>query len=133
MSRPLLLALPAALLYGAIAAGVARAAGGRWAWATAAALALGLALLGASRVGTANPFSRTARWDPLLFFVMATALLALPAAAGAWAAISSLAAAPPSAGGAATLRAALWSALAFLLSLPVGFVAAVVVEIVWPH
>jgi hypothetical protein len=133
MPRPLLLALPAALLYGAIAVGVARTAGGRWTWVAGVALVLGVALLGASRVGTANPFSRTARWDPLLFFVMTAALLAIPAAAAAWAATSSLA--PSAAGGTGTdtLRAALWSALVFLLTLPVGFVAAVAVEVIWPH
>lgn len=133
MPRTILLALPAALVYGAVAAGVARAAGGRWAWVAGAALVLGVALLGASRVGTANPFSRTARWDPLLFFVMATALLALPAAAATWAATSSVAASSTGGAPGDTIRAALWSAVVFLLTLPVGFVAAVAVEVLWPH
>ncbi|MFL5578248.1 MAG: hypothetical protein ACJ79S_20030 [Gemmatimonadaceae bacterium] len=132
MPRTLLLALPAALVYGAVAAGVARMAGTRWAWVAGVALVLGVALLGASRVGTANPLSRTARWDPLLFFVMTTALLSAPALAAAWAATSSVAATSAGAPG-DTIRAALWSALVFLLTLPVGFVAAVAVEVLWPH
>ena len=120
-----LLWLPLSLVFGGGAAWLARTAGGRWLWPAAAALVVSVALLGAARVGTGNPLSRTARWDPILFFVMTAVLLAAPAVATA------LAAASTASGGA--LRGTLWSAVAFLAALPVGFVAAVAVEVLWPH
>jgi len=115
-----------ALLFGALATGVARAAGPRWAWVACATVVVGVALAGASRVGTANPFSRTARLDPLLFFVMMGVLLGVPA----FAAVYGTASAGPAAG---FLRTMLWSAALFLLAVPIGFVAAVAVEVLWPH
>ena len=126
MLRTLPLALAGALLFGALAAAVARLGGTRWAGVACAAAVVAVALAGASRIGTGNPYSRTARYDPLLFFVMVAIFLAPSTLAAAWAA----AGAEPAAG---FLRATLWSALLFLLTLPVGFVAAVAVEVLWPH
>ena len=126
MLRSLPLVLGAALFCGALATGVARLAGPRWAWIACATAVVGVALLGASRIGTANPFSRTARLDPLLFFVMVAFLLGIPTLAAVYATAS----ADP---GASYLRTTLWSALLFLLAVPVGFIAAVLVEVLWPH
>ena len=128
------LVLVAALAYGSLAAWLARAAGARWVWAACVVFAIGLAATGAARVGTANPYSRTARWDPLLFFVMAVAVLAAPLAASSWAALALTA--PTAATDAPTrgaLAAALLSAAAFLAATPIGFVAAVAIEVLWPH
>jgi hypothetical protein len=131
------LTLLAALAYGFLAAWLARSAGPRWVWAACVLLAIGLAATGAARVGTANPYSRTARWDPFLFFVMAAVVLGAPLAASSYAA---LALAAPATGAAAVvgsarapLAVALWSAAAFLAATPVGFVAAVAIEVFWPH
>ena len=126
MLRSLPLALAGALLVGALATGVARLAGPRWAWIACASAIVAVALLGASRVGTGNPYSRTARFDPLLFFVM----LAMFLAPSTIAAVYATAGADPAA---SFLRSTLWSALLFLVALPVGFVAAVAVEVLWPH
>lgn len=126
MLRSLPFLFLAALFFGALATGVARAAGPRWAWVACATLVALIALAGASRVGTANPFSRTARLDPILFFIMMGVLLGVPTLAAVYATTS----AGPTAG---FLRTALWSAALFLCAVPVGFVAAVVVEVLWPH
>ena len=119
-----------ALAYASLATWLARAAGGRWVWAACAVVALGLAAAGAARVGTANPYSRTARYDPLLFFAMTVVVLGAPAVA------SSLAALHLAAGDHTPRPAvvdALLSAGAALLAIPVGYVAAVAVEVLWPH
>lgn len=126
MLRSLPLALAGALLVGALATGVTRLGGPRWAWIVCASAVVAVALLGASRIGTGNPYSRTARFDPLLFFVMLAMFLTPSTLAAVWAASG----ADPAGG---FLRSTLWSALLFLLALPVGFVAAVAVEILWPH
>ncbi|HET7458877.1 MAG TPA: hypothetical protein VFJ74_14605 [Gemmatimonadaceae bacterium] len=126
-----LLVVAATAVYAALATWLARGAGGRWAWAAAAALVLLVAGAGAARVGTANPFSRTARWDPLLFFLMAAVVLAAPAAAATSTAVAL--AAPDASPLRSALVATLWSAGAALLALPVGYVAAVAVEVLWPH
>ena len=125
--RPLiiLLFLFGAATYASLATWLARVGGARWVWGACAIVALGVAAVAAARIGTANPYSRTARWDPLLFFVMAVVLLGAPLAAASYAAV---AATPRGAG-----LAALWSAGAFLLAIPVGFVAAVAIEVLWPH
>ena len=121
------LTLLGAIAYASLATWLARVGGARWVWGACAIVALGVAAAAASRIGTANPYSRTARWDPLLFFVMAVVLLGAPLAAASYAAVA-LAASPRGAG-----LAALWSAGAFLLATPVGFVAAVAIEVLWPH
>jgi hypothetical protein len=126
MLRSLPLALAGSLLVGALATAVARAAGTRWAWIACASAIVAVALLGASRIGTANPYSRTARFDPLLFFVMLAMFLAPSTIAAVWA----TAGADPAT---SFLRSTLWSALLFIVALPVGFVAAVAVEVLWPH
>jgi hypothetical protein len=126
MLRSLPLVAGAALLCGLLATGVSRLAGPRWAWIVCATTVVAVALFGASRVGTANPFSRTARLDPLLFFVMVAFLLGVPTLAAVYATASADA-------GATFLRTWLWSALLFLLATPVGFIAAVAVEVLWPH
>ena len=92
-------------------------------------VALGLAAAGAARVGTANPYSRTARYDPLLFFVMAAAVLGAPAIAASLTALHLAGAAPAR----TAAVAAIWSAAAFLAATPVGFLAAVAIEVLWPH
>ena len=96
-------------------------------WLGTVAAAVALAAWAGSRVGTDNPVSQTARWDPLLVTVMATALLAVPGLAIAWGVLEGEARGFSPAGvvGAGTL--------AGLLALPLAFVAAVAVEVLWPH
>jgi hypothetical protein len=120
----LLLALPA---WSLIVPALARAGGRRAAWVATLVVALALAAWAGSRVGTANPVSRTARWDPWLVFAMGSVLLAIPGAGATWGALGALADGRPwwLAAGAGTL--------AGLVALPVAFAAAVLVEVLWPH
>lgn len=126
-TRPLLLALLAVPCWSASCLGLLRAGGRRSVWLGTVAAAVALAAWAGSRVGTDNPISRTARWDPLLVTVMATALLAVPGLAIAWGVVEGDGRGFTAAGilGAGTL--------AGLLALPLAFVAAVAVEVLWPH
>jgi hypothetical protein len=124
MRLALLLAIPA---WSAAALALARSGDRRLAWGATLAAVLGLAAWAGSRVGTANPVSRTGRWDPWLVFVMGTLLLAIPAAAVTWTVASPLAADRPA------WQAFGLGALAGLAALPLAFVAAVAVEVLWPH
>lgn len=120
----LALAIPA---WSIVAVAVVRTGGRRLAWTLTVAAALALAAWAGSRVGTANPVSRTARWDPWLAFVMSAALLAIPALGITWSVASTLAAERPA-----------WMALALgivggVVAVPLAFAAAVLVEVLWPH
>lgn len=127
MPRPLLAALVAIPLWSALALALVRLGGRRLAWGTGLLLALLLAAWGASRVGTANPISRTARWDQWLFLVMALALLVPPAVAVPWGVADALGRPLPAP------AAVGLGALAGLAALPVAFVLAVAIEVLWPH
>ena len=120
----LLLAIP---VWSALALPLARAGGRRAVWVATLLVALTLAAWAGSRVGTANPISRTARWDPWLVTVMAAALLAIPGAGIAWGVTGALAAGRP-----ASMAVAL-GMLGGLLALPVAFTVALLVEVLWPH
>jgi hypothetical protein len=126
-ARPLLLALLALPCWSACALGLLRVGGRRLLWGGTVVAALALAAWAGSRVGTANPVSRFGRWDPLLAAVMAAALLAIPGLAIAWGVLegASRGLSWPGVVGAGTL--------AGLAALPVAFVAAVAVEVIWPH
>ena len=125
--RPLLLALVALPCWSAGAYGLLRLGGARLAWGATAAAAVALAAWAGSRVGTDNPVSRTARWDPLLVTVMVTTMLAIPGLAVVWGVGEG------AARGFGPVAAVGAGALAGALALPLAFVAAVAVEIVWPH
>lgn len=93
----------------------------------AAAVALLVAAWAGSRVGTANPVSRTGRWDPYLAFALAAAFLALPGIASTWGVGAAVAQGRPG-----------WQAVgagvvAGLVALPVALVLAVAVDALWPH
>ena len=127
MSRPLLAAAVALPVYSALAHLLLRTGGRRVAWAVGMALVVAVVLWGASRVGTHNPISRTARWDPLLFFVMGSALAVGPAAAATWGVLVAAERTP------SALLAVLAGIAAGLAASPVAFVLAIAVEVLWPH
>jgi hypothetical protein len=61
---------------------------------------------------------------------MTAVVLGAPAVASSWA---SLTLAAPGAAPRPALVTTLWSTVAALLAIPVGYVAAVAVEVLWPH
>jgi hypothetical protein len=124
MRFALLLGIP---VWSAVAFAVVRGGGRRLAWGVTAAAALALAAWAGSRVGTANPMSRTARWDPWLVFVIGTALLAIPAVGILWGVTTGVAAGRPG------WQAIGLGALAGLAAVPVALAVAVLVEMLWPH
>ena len=120
----LLLAIP---VWSALTLLILRAGGRRAAWTATLVATIALAAWAGSRVGTANPVSRTGRWDPWLVAVMGAALLAIPGAGVTWGVAAAVTEGRP---GWAAVAA---GALAGLVALPVAFVVAVVVEVLWPH
>ena len=126
-ARPLLLALVALPCWSACALALVELGGARLAWAGTIAATVGLAAWAGSRVGTANPVSRTGRWDPLLAAVIVAALLVVPGLAVVGGVIEG------SSRGLAWPSLVALGALAGLAALPLAVVAAVAVEVVWPH
>lgn len=124
----ILWALALGALYCLAAAGLVRATGPRTLWLVWAAMLGLLVAVAASRIGTANPFSRTTRWDPFLFALLLATVVGFPSGA-ATLAITGLA--RDASHGFARIAAGGFGVL--LLTVPVGLVLAVVVEIVWPH
>lgn len=120
----LLLALP---LWSLAALLLVRRGGRGAALLAGAGIALILAAWAGSRVGTANPVSRTARWDPWLVFAMGAAMLLPPALATAWGVAGALG------GGRAAWAAVGLGLLAGLAGAAAGLALAVAVEVLWPH
>ena len=124
MRVALLVAIP---VWSVVTLGVARAGGRRLSWALTITVALLLASWAGTRVGTANPVSRTGRFDPLLVLVLGALMLAITGGGVTWGVVTAMV------GGRAGWQVVALGTLAGLAAIPVALVAALVVDVLWPH
>ena len=124
MRLALLVAIP---IWSAVTLGAARAGGRRLPWVLTIAAALFLASWAGARVGTANPVSRTGRFDPLLVLVLGALMLAITGGGVTWGVVAAMD------GGRPQWQVVGLGTLTGLAAIPVALLAALVVDVLWPH